>query len=136
MSKEKRKHRTILTENDPCKTCGKILSIDNYRWINSYRRSECKSCESANSTLTNRIRKYKMSAADYNQRLKDQNNLCYICHDIERYHGTLCVDHNHKTGKIRKLLCNRCNRLLGLVGEDITVLTSLVNYIKEHEDAV
>lgn len=65
-------------------------------------------------------RKYGISIEDYNRMLREQNGICAICHQPERagYRGkprSLAVDHCHKTGKVRGLLCMRCNRAIGLL---------------------
>lgn len=59
-------------------------------------------------------RAYGLSVEQFEQMRLDQNGLCAICHQ-EPPHGRqgLVVDHDHKTGKVRGLLCNSCNRLLG-----------------------
>jgi len=43
-----------------------------------------------------------------------------------------CIDHNHKTGKIRGLLCCRCNLALGNVNENVTILLNMVNYLRRN----
>jgi hypothetical protein len=42
------------------------------------------------------------------------------------------VDHNHKTGQIRDLLCIRCNTTLGMLEEDEDLIFSMLEYIKRH----
>ena len=76
---------------------------------------------------------YKISIEEYEQKLKEQNYSCAICNrHRDEFKRNLSVDHDHKTGKVRKLLCTQCNRILGLVKEDIKILESLIKYIKEH----
>jgi hypothetical protein len=63
-----------------------------------------------------------MTLEEYNKRFLDQKGCCTICgkHQSE-LDRALAVDHNHKTGEIRSLLCNRCNLLVGRLenpGED------------------
>ena len=41
----------------------------------------------------------------------------------------LCVDHHHFTNEVRGLLCQRCNRAIGLLGDDPTVIRSAINYL-------
>lgn len=67
----------------------------------------------------NKYKKYGMTLEDYDKMFVAQNGQCAICqkHQSELKH-TLVVDHNHKTGKIRGLLCNRCNTLLGHIEHD------------------
>lgn len=59
-------------------------------------------------------RVYGITIKDYNRMLKKQNNVCAICKKSIKDNGRrLFVDHDHKTGKIRKLLCYQCNTALG-----------------------
>lgn len=79
-------------------------------------------------------RKYGLTLADWNLLLKDQNNSCAICQntfilDNPKHKLFPRVDHNHQTGKIRGLLCNACNTVLGFFKEDITVLSRAQHYI-------
>ena len=78
-------------------------------------------------------KKYGITLEEYNNFLEQQNYLCNICENhIEEFSRSLAVDHCHKTGKVRSLLCSKCNTALGLVGENIDVLESMIGYIKEH----
>jgi len=43
----------------------------------------------------------------------------------------LSVDHNHKTGKIRGLLCTKCNTALGIMEENKELMLKLINYLME-----
>lgn len=54
---------------------------------------------------------YNLTLEDYESLLSAQSGKCWICKDIEY---PLKVDHNHVTGKVRGLLCRRCNILVGL----------------------
>ncbi len=82
---------------------------------------------------------YGITLSDYNVMLKQQKNRCYICGNKEkRKHVTsgktftLALDHNHKTGHIRKLLCRRCNHVLGLMKENIKLFDKMKKYITIH----
>jgi len=59
--------------------------------------------------------KYGMTFKQYNQMLKQQNDVCAICGKVNLDGRRLFVDHNHKTGKIRGLLCKECNTKLGVL---------------------
>jgi hypothetical protein len=78
-------------------------------------------------------RTYGLSVEDYNSMLKIQKYKCATCGilDKDTQMGKLFVDHCHKTGSIRGLLCSKCNSALGLVNENIEILTNLISYIKE-----
>lgn len=58
-----------------------------------------------------RIR-YKISQKDYDAIYQAQDGKCAICHTFKK---SLDVDHNHETGEVRGLLCNPCNRTLGIM---------------------
>lgn len=73
-------------------------------------------------------RNIKITLEDYKNLLTAQNNKCAICNtDQSKLKKELAVDHNHNTGKVRGLLCNRCNSALGLLGD------SKDTVIKAHE---
>lgn len=54
---------------------------------------------------------------------------CKISKSLEEFHKKLSVDHCHKTGKVRGLLCSNCNTAIGLLKEDINVLKNAINYL-------
>lgn len=59
---------------------------------------------------------YGISLDDYNKLFAAQNGKCAICNKHQsREYRALCVDHNHATNKIRGLLCNNCNKNLGIL---------------------
>lgn len=91
------------------------------RGIESSRRSHLK-------------RKYNMTLEDYNKLSEQQAGRCKICNKEEssKKNKFLCVDHNHSTGKIRGLLCNTCNRALGLFQDDITILYNAFIYLQNN----
>ena len=79
----------------------------------------------------------EMTVELYEQMLIDQNGGCYICNKSVNKNGTrLCVDHDHKTGKARGLLCHSCNTSLGALGDDLNLLYKAVEYLEEHEMSV
>ena len=61
--------------------------------------------------------------------------ICDICGQPEPRGITVC-DHDHETGKFRGWLCNRCNRTLGFVEDDIALLQKLIMYLEFHDDAL
>ena len=62
-------------------------------------------------------------------------NKCAICKQPRSaFKNSLSVDHNHKTKKLRDLLCKKCNLLVGLYGENIELLQSIIDYIKKHQE--
>lgn len=72
-----------------------------------------------------RKRTFGLSDADYLSMLEKQNKLCAICFNGRK----LCVDHCHKTGRIRGLLCRQCNTVLGNSYDNRAVLQSAIEYL-------
>lgn len=68
-----------------------------------------------------------------------RNNRCDICGKEEYVKGStgkvksLAIDHDHATGRIRGLLCNNCNRAIGLLGKSPGLLERALRYLKEPE---
>ncbi len=76
-------------------------------------------------------RNYGLSVTDYNNMLLAQNGFCPVCEKHQKeLDKPLVVDHNHNTGKVRKLLCNNCNLALGLLEDDLRLAKGLVQYIE------
>ena len=80
--------------------------------------------------------KHGISAEQYIKMRAAQGGVCAICLKPEsvRYKGTLanlCVDHHHGTGTIRGLLCNKCNRAIGLINDDVQVAKRMLSYMME-----
>jgi len=71
--------------------------------------------------------KYGMELWQYERMVIEQRGLCYICKQAK----PLNVDHCHKTGRVRKLLCTKCNTSLA-VAEDAELLAILQKYVAEH----
>lgn len=78
-------------------------------------------------------RKYGLERADFDRMVAEQGNRCKICGrepNGNRQYAVLHVDHCHTTGRVRGLLCGNCNTMLGLAGEDPSVLLAAVEYLR------
>lgn len=75
--------------------------------------------------------KYNLTIEEYDKMLLVQNNKCGICQLDSHINlkGHLYVDHCHKTGAIRGLLCNNCNSAIGLLKEDEKLFAAAVTYL-------
>ncbi len=81
-------------------------------------------------------RMYGVSLDDYNKMFQKQRGCCAICGKHQSQESrALSVDHNHKTGEVRKLLCGKCNLLIGQVESNIDIIDIVFDYLKEHNDA-
>ena len=134
-----------------CIKCKKTKSVREFykRWYNTNSRgrvqiwqSECKSCciisakkryryDEKGTRAKNLKQNFGISLEEYKQMLQNQNGVCDICGlvEIAKTKEHLSVDHNHKTGKVRGLLCNRCNVGLGAFGDDVDVMASAISYL-------
>jgi len=77
--------------------------------------------------------RYGITSAEYDQMLKEQNGKCAICGSgkDENRGNFLSVDHCHKTGIVRGLLCNMCNRGIGMLQDDVSIVTKAAEYLKK-----
>ena len=70
---------------------------------------------------------YRISVADYDAMLQRQNGVCAIC---KRSGQALCVDHCHACGKVRGLLCGKCNSVLGFCDDSPAHLLAAAAYLR------
>lgn len=72
---------------------------------------------------------YGLGEGDYARLLAYQAGRCWICRRATGATKRLAVDHDHKTEKVRGLLCGPCNQLLGHVRDDPEVLIRAAQYL-------
>ena len=78
--------------------------------------------------------RYGLSTEDYELILDSQDGVCAICRTEDPgHHGRFYIDHCHKTGDIRGLLCSRCNTGLGLFLDNPERLSAAIAYLSSHE---
>jgi hypothetical protein len=131
-----------------CKTCGEHKPFDEYQKDITKKdgfRPYCKACTSVRrkellSKETIRQRNLEKNFGKgalevYDSLFQNQKGVCAICGSPEngRYKH-LSVDHCHETNKIRGLLCNNCNRGLGLLKDDPDILRKAAAYVEKHKD--
>jgi len=75
-------------------------------------------------------RKYGITKEEYTRLLEKQNGTCAICHGTQ--HVRLDVDHCHSTGRVRGLLCRRCNLMIGHGRNDLNILKKAIQYLTEN----
>ena len=135
-----------------CKICERIKPIHNFypRKLKHgvCYRTTCKDCDSERSKIYHAknkneelskffLRQYGISLKDYDKMLDQQKGVCAICGEPETANNVngevkrLAIDHNHSTGKVRELLCSKCNGCLGLAGESIDGLLKFVSYLEK-----
>lgn len=75
--------------------------------------------------------KYNITPEEFDQMLKNQNGMCAICSttkNSERFQH-LVVDHDHKTGQVRGLLCTPCNSGLGMFKDNLELVNRAAAYL-------
>lgn len=80
-----------------------------------------------------RLSAFGLDSESFDKILESQNGLCAICKVPSL--KTLHVDHNHSSGKVRGLLCFKCNVAVGLLKDNIENTKSLLEYLIRSEDA-
>lgn len=73
------------------------------------------------------MRRYGLTPEQVQAMLEAQNHVCAICNNP---FGLQNIDHCHKTGKVRGILCVNCNRGLGAFGDNIRNMEKALEYLK------
>ena len=79
--------------------------------------------------------KFGITRDDYNEMLKAQGYRCAICRSEstkDKRTKNFPIDHCHKTGKVRGLLCAACNKGIGMLEDSIENLRSAIDYLEKH----
>jgi hypothetical protein len=74
------------------------------------------------------LKQYGLTTSDYNRMVEQQDGVCAIC-GSDNKGKNLNVDHDHKTGRVRGLLCNHCNWGLGHMKDDTGILEKAIGYL-------
>lgn len=120
-----------------CSKCHRSLPIDSFTKSGRMKcgySGRCRECQRA------LVRKFKFGVTQdrYDAMLAEQAGVCAVCERVEtdlsrsRRPKPLSVDHCHETGRVRGLLCSRCNIAIGLVGDDPNLLRKLIGYLSAH----
>lgn len=144
--RQKKKEYLITDSGRECSECEQFKPWSEFhkrRDLSTGHASHCKSCrkertrrDTENGSIRNRElgRKYGISLDEYSELVETQNDRCAICGTKDK--GTArgkfrywSVDHDHATGKIRGLLCQQCNTMLGMAGDSIAILEKAIEYL-------
>lgn len=137
----------IIIDNEPAKKC---TMCQNFKKFSDYNKtyagafglfSRCKEChkifaqkyrlDNLDSERNNHyIRKYNLTLDEYKELYKIQKGRCALC---EKECDKLDVDHNHKTGEVRELLCDKCNTSIGMFNDDVIKLQKAIDYLLKHD---
>lgn len=140
----------MSTLTKQCYTCKEHKQADEFNKKKQAKdglHPSCKECKNAHerkhrdpgySRKTNLKRSYGMSLSDYQRMFETQGGVCAICKQPERVvrRGrliNLSVDHCHKTGVVRGLLCSSCNRGIGKLKDSPAILKNALLYLLDYE---
>ena len=136
----------MITESKVCRTCAEPLPLSDFTLHSEGRyRPDCNSCRNEKRRATYKPGQnasqqlksnYGITLDEYDRMAEAQDHKCAICHSTDpKGNGSrFAVDHDHKTGKVRGLLCGPCNMGIGKLGDDIALLTAAIEYLKDHAD--
>lgn len=134
--------KDIELQTKVCSACSERLPFNDFHPTSSRRDgryNKCRSCTIEHQTKYNRsvglMRRYGITQEDVDKLREEQDYRCKICgvHEDDSHLGArtngLCVDHDHITGKIRGLLCHKCNMALGLFEDSKESLKRAIDYL-------
>ena len=116
-----------------CKICSKILEV---KFRASKEERHEKYMNRREQVFAAKLkRKFGITIEEYNLKLNNQDYKCAICEKTNIENGkNLAVDHCHKTGKVRDLLCANCNAAVGFVNENPIVAEKIAIYIRKWKE--
>lgn len=130
----KRVKKLVKEQKEVCVDCGGPRTPQTSK--NWGRR--CGPCSTTSAATYHLARQFGLTLKQYESVLEDQGGMCAICGqpETEQRGGVtkpLCVDHDHQTDQVRGLLCNSCNRHLGIVESKPEWWRSAKRYLRKHE---
>lgn len=97
-------------------------------WMKKWRKNNPEKYR-AQKRRGNLRRQYGLTEKEYENIASSQGGACAICRGVSK--KTLAVDHDHKTGKVRGLLCWKCNYALGLLTDNAEFLGRAIIYLRK-----
>ncbi|MFX0021130.1 MAG: endonuclease VII domain-containing protein [Candidatus Hermodarchaeota archaeon] len=101
--------------------------------------SWCKECKKEYDKQLYQYKRYSITKEDYEKMLLDQKEKCLICgrnFSEILFPQNTHIDHDHKTGKIRGLLCNNCNVILGNAFDNPLILIRAIEYLQMNKENI
>lgn len=113
-----------------CKACKNAQRAERHRKNPEIRRRTNRIYVSSDAWRNERLkREYGITLDDYERMLSEQGGACAICGALPGARR-LAVDHCHKTGVVRGLLCTSCNVGIGNLADDPELLRSAIRYLE------
>ena len=129
-----KKHKETICgiEHIWCVSCKRYVQNSDKFWTERGKsnNSSCKQCIYKKKIKT----KFNLNYTDYLEMVKKCERKCEICKCNLRFltsSKNTCVDHCHKTNKVRGILCSSCNCSLGMFNDNIELIKRSIDYLKE-----
>lgn len=110
-----------------CRTAKPLTEFKSHATRKDGRNAYCRLCASARQVHANRKIHYGITRAEYETMHVIQDGRCACCGETAR----LVVDHCHATGRVRALLCQPCNLMIGNAAEDAGTLRAGAEYVQQ-----
>lgn len=95
------------------------------------KRKNWRDCTDGRSAFARQLKKlYNLDVEDYARMFEAQNGLCAIGKESLNSDGDCHMDHNHRTGQLRALLCRKCNVMIGMADDDQIKLAEAILYLR------
>ena len=140
-----KKQADSIRKPPKCRSCGETDIVKFYVDKDGNRtNSVCRECHKAQcktrwhartpveKQATRMLTMYGITPEQYKQMHEDQQGKCKICNTTPKTKRGLHVDHCHKTGKVRALLCSGCNTALGSFKDDPNLLMNAIEYLRNY----
>jgi hypothetical protein len=122
-----------LDHKDKCNQQTKQYYLDHINEAKEYHKQYYLDHKDPVGRRSNKLkRKYGMTLGDYNNMLDNQGGGCAICGSDTNFYRpnfSLPVDHDHETDIVRGILCDRCNKVLGHIKDNIEIAQRIVEYL-------
>ena len=135
-------HERYMADPSRAKARVKRWQQQNAERVNAYQRTRRQEPEVKRRNRAGHLRrKFGMTLEGYEEILARQGGVCAVCSRPPTPSISLHVDHDHETGRIRGLLCFRCNNALGDLEDDPGLLRAATRYLEpavpvQHEPAI
>ena len=137
----------MISHMKKCRTCGEIKSLDEFHRTSKKsnpdgRINYCKDCREKTGRRSYLKRRFGITPEDYESMLEGQGGGCAICGRFDGLHQgrsrlgreeeptRFAVDHCHKTGVVRGLLCMNCNTAIGCFQDNTSILEKAIEYLQ------
>lgn len=156
-------HEGCQCEGKRCKTCEKLKCFENF-YLDKQNKdgytTDCKMCRGKRVKMWKEANKdqvtataawytkkteqrrhryhlkksYGLTESQYSEMRDRQKGACAICGIVSQ--RSLHIDHNHATGKVRALLCTRCNSMIGYARDSVEMLQKGIEYLEFYSEGV